>query len=321
VSRGKTLNCNRGGVASVALAVSLALGLAALASAAPARASAGNTTASTTTSTTEPPSAWRGDQGPCQVLVPPYSFKRYETFYTCPPKRVLVIGDSVALSMGFEMVLDQENWGTIVADNAILGCGFLVGYPVWNQARWGDGNPQCKTELSSWASAVKSFQPQAVVVEMGWWDSMIHLVDGHSEQLGQTPYDTLLLDHMTALVKALDVGSKPFIYFLTVPWMDPAKFPNGQSQPAAAPAFHDKINYLLAQAVKDTSRTALINVSPWITPGGKFQLYVDGAQCRTADGIHMYYELPGTTAWISTPCGRALQKGVLSIVRQGLASS
>ncbi|HEV8064810.1 MAG TPA: hypothetical protein VGP46_08270, partial [Acidimicrobiales bacterium] len=269
------------------------------------------------TTTTEPPSPWRGDQGPCQVLVPPFSSKQTKTFYTCPPKRVMIVGDSVAFTMGIEMGIDEENWGTMLDNVSILGCGFLVGYPVWNQARWGDGNKQCESALSTWVADVKSFKPQAVIVEMGWWDSMIHLVNGHSEELGESSYDTLLLDHMLAFIKALDVGTRPLVYFLTVPWMDPAKFPNGQSQPAAAPAFHNEINALLAQAVKETSGTALVDVSPWITPAGKFQLDVDGAQCRTTDGIHIYYGAPGP--WISTPCGRALQEGVLSIVRQALA--
>src|SRR5271169_2940617 len=57
---------------------------------------------------------WKGHDPSCEVRLPIPLFVRYARFTTCPPKRVLVLGDSVAITMGIQMNFDQENWGAIV---------------------------------------------------------------------------------------------------------------------------------------------------------------------------------------------------------------
>jgi hypothetical protein len=287
---------------------------------APTPARAGTTTTSTTT-TTEPPSAWRGNGPPCKVLLPaPGGFKVYGTFYTCPPKRVLIIGDSVSMTMGFQMAMDEENWGTVVDDGAILGCAFVLGYEVNGSGKFGNLNTACNNEVTTWQNDILSFKPQALVIELGWWDSMQHLINGKVWQLGETAYDDLVLSRMKSLINSLDVGTKPLVYLLTVPWMDPAPFSNRQHQIAATSAFHDEINNLLSQAAAaNPTRVHVIDISPYITPSGHYQLNVDGQPCRTPDGVHLLVQPAGSSQWVSTPCGRALQKGALSIIRQALA--
>jgi hypothetical protein len=306
----------------IPLAAVLLLGasllVATAASAAPhgasTRAAAGNTT-----TTTEPPSPWRGPGPPCKIRLPePNGIVAYGTFYTCPPKRVLIIGDSVALTMGIEMVLDEENWGIVMDDQAILGCGFVTGMEIdYKGTGFGNMSSQCTNEYNTWKLAVESFKPQLVVVELGWWDSQEHLHDGQVVQLGNAWYDTALVGRMIALVKALAVAGSPPIDFLTVPWMDPPLWPGGVTNPAALPAAHDHINALLAEAVRATQpRTRLFDVSPYVTPAGHFELYVDNGQCRETDGVHMYVGVG--LDFVLTPCGRALQKGLFTNIREQL---
>jgi hypothetical protein len=274
--------------------------------------------ASATTTTIEPVSVWRGPGPPCKVKLPePPGVTAYGTFYTCPPKRVMIIGDSVSLSMGIEMELDEENWG-IEADNvAILGCGFVIGMQVDQNDKFVNQNDACSTEYSTWRSDAESFKPDLVIVEMGWWDSMLHKYNGQVVQLGQTWYEGVVLARMKTLLSELAVDGSPPVDFLTVPWMDPPKWPNGEHNPGASTAAHDEINALLADAVKsDPSRATLINVSPYVTPEGRFQEYVDG-RCRESDGVHMYVGVG--LDFVLTHCGYELQKGVLTQVREQLA--
>lgn len=309
------------GVTAVVLALPAALGVAAATSAAssPTTPAAVGASSATTTTTTKPPTSWRGNDPPCKVRLPaPPGIVAYGTFYTCPPKRVLIIGDSVALTMGMELGIDEQNWGVLLDNQSILGCGFVTGFEVNFDGSFIQQDPQCATALATWQKDVESFKPQVVVVEMGWWDSMQHLVGGRVAQLGQTWYDWAVLDAMVATVRALHLHGSPRVILLTVPWMHPPKFPNGQSQPAASAAFHYKINALLAQAVKETPAiSSLFSVSPSITPAGHFELYVGGAQCRRTDGVHLY--VGHGLGPVSTPCGRALQRGLLSAIREYLA--
>jgi hypothetical protein len=228
----------------------------------------------------------------------------------------MIVGDSVSLTMGIEMALDEENWGIETDNVAILGCGYVVGMQVDQNDKFVNQNDACSNEYGTWRSDAESFKPQVVIVEMGWWDSMLHKHDGEVVQLGQSWYDGVLLARMKTLLSALAVAGGPHVDFLTVPWMDPPKWPNGESNPGASPAAHDEINGLLADAVRsDPSRATLIDVSPYITPKGRYQEYFDG-RCRETDGVHMY--VGEGLDFVLTHCGYELQKGVFSEVRQQL---
>ena len=72
---------------------------------------------------------WKGTHSACEVQLPePKGIVSYKQYNTCPPKRVLLVGDSVALTMGIQMTLDPQNWGTVIDNKAALGCGFVQGY-------------------------------------------------------------------------------------------------------------------------------------------------------------------------------------------------
>ena len=264
---------------------------------------------------------WKGSGASCQVRLPlPRGIVSYKVFTTCPPKRVLIIGDSVALSMGTEMAIHQQNWGTLIDDRALLGCGFVTGYDLnFTGKRFSPMNPTCSQEASQWIAAAQTFKPQAIVVELGWWDSQEHMINGNVAVLGQPAYDSLVEEGILNLIHQLRTVSVAPIYFLSVPWMDPPAFPNGQPNPAASAAFHAEINNLIATAMHSSPTLHFIDVSPYLTPSGQYQQNVGGQICRNSDGVHLYYEPPGTFQYVYTQCGRALQNGVLSTIREALA--
>ncbi len=275
----------------------------------------------TTSSTTLPTTGWEGTSGPCKVQLPePKDVASYGSFHTCPPKHILLIGDSVALTMGIEMVLDEERYGVLLDNRTTLGCGFVTGDEVNLTGSFTPMSRQCTSEGATWSAAAKNFKPQAVVVEMGWRDSMEHKVNGATVDLSSTSYRNLVLSKMEALVTALRSVTSAPVYFLTVPWMQPPKWANGQANPAASTASHAEINSLLAEAVAKSKDAHLINVSPYITPTGHFDLDVHGSPCRQATGVNMYTQRTGSAAYVSTACGLALQEGVLSTIRKGISA-
>lgn len=267
---------------------------------------------------------WKGSDPSCKVRLPVPDYVSYGQFTTCPPKRVLVLGDSVGVSMGIQMSLDQEDWGTIIDDAAILGCGFVTGYdvefrsPYFPKNRFSGLNPPCNNEVAVWTSDVRSFEPQAIVVEMGWWDSYRHLINGTVSSLSQPQYDSLVEQRILGLIHNLRTASAAPIYFLSVPWMHPHALPNGQPEPAASTASHDEINNLIQSATQSSTTTYFVDISPYVTPAGHFQAQVGGGICRTSDGIHLYYGVG--LHYVHTECGEALQRGILSLIRQDLAT-
>lgn len=60
--------------------------------------------------------------------------------------------------------------------------------PPWFAA----GNPACNQAVATWVADERQFKPDAVLVEMGWWDSKPHLINGTIESLGQPEYDAMV---------------------------------------------------------------------------------------------------------------------------------
>jgi hypothetical protein len=262
---------------------------------------------------------WKGQDPSCEVRLPIPGFVSYGRFTTCPPKRVLLLGDSLALTIGIQMSLDEADWGTIVDNAGVDGCGFVTGYNVeFLKGRFTPLPAYCNTEAAGWISEIRSFKPQAIVVEKGWWDSFPHMIKGNVSFLTQPRYDALVKQQILGLIHSLRTVSAAPIYFLSVPWMQPNGLQSGEPEPAASAAFHNEINRLIRSATQSATATHFVDISPYITPAGHFQSDVGDDICRTSDGIHLYYS-PGNLHYVHTKCGKALQQGVLSLIRQGLA--
>jgi hypothetical protein len=219
--------------------------------------------------------------------------------------------------MGIQMSLNQENWGTVVDVAGIDGCGFVTGYDVKYMGGFIPMNRACNNDAAVWRFDIRNFRPQAIVVEMGWWDSFQHMINGKASILTQPKYDALVKHQIAGLIHSLRIVSAAPIYFLSVPWMDPPALPNGQPEPAAATASHNEINSLILSATQSSTTTHFVDISPYITPAGQFQADVGGGICRASDGVHLYYS-PGSFLFVHTKCGKALQRGVLSMIRQDL---
>lgn len=282
-------------------------------------ASLSHLASSASRSTTHAQFPWKGRSAPCAVRLPLYGSIRYESFNTCPPKHVLLIGDSVALTMGIQLSLNEQNWGTLVQNAGLSECGYLTGYNVEDLGTVTALNPKCAQERLVWVKDARAFKPQAIVVEMGWWDSFQHLIDGGVSSLGQPQYDSMVQQQIVGLISSLRSASSAPIYFLSVPWMDPGPLSNGQREPAASAASHEEINILIKAATQASKTVHFVDVSRYITPAGHYESTVDGGRCRATDGVGLYDSSPGTLRYVQTQCGKALQRGILATIRQDLA--
>jgi peptidoglycan/LPS O-acetylase OafA/YrhL len=260
--------------------------------------------------------SWVGTSPSCRVRLPvPAPYRAFQTFHTCPPERVMFVGDSVSLTLDLQMGYLEPNYGVLLEDAAELGCGFVTRGLINADGSFGPTYSPCDDAFTTWQRDADQFHPQVVVVEMGWWDSMDRLWNGHVVHLGQPAYDNYLLSRMITLGKDLTPPGT-HVVFLTVPWMDPPPFPDGSAPPAASAARHDEINRLLAEAVSRLGPGArLFDIGPYVTPSGHFQFDVGGSVCRTSDGIHFYYGTNGEKV-VPTRCGLNLQAALLPFLRR-----
>jgi peptidoglycan/LPS O-acetylase OafA/YrhL len=226
-----------------------------------------------------------------------------KTFRTCPPRRVMVIGDSIAFTLGLPMLGDEQRYGVELANGSILGCAFSTRGELNVGGVWQKPDDGCADPLKTWAAEERSFHPSEVVVELGYRDEFEWRWGGKTVHLGQPAFDAYVQRQIDAYVKVLGRGGTR-VLFLTVPFTSPPAQANGSPAVAGSPARHALINAMLARAAAtDPRHAAVLDIDRTISPGRRYDGTVRGQLCRF-DGVHftMY-------------CAKLLEPVVLSRAR------
>ena len=145
-------------------------------------------------------------------------------FHTCPPKRVLLIGDSLAFSLGLGQMIEERHYGVEIANAAILGCAFHTGGELNVSGTWQSPPPACSGALGQWRREERAFDAQAVIIELGYRDEFDWRSHGKAMHLGQPAFDASVRAGIERYVQVLGAGHTP-ILFLSVPFADPARCP------------------------------------------------------------------------------------------------
>jgi peptidoglycan/LPS O-acetylase OafA/YrhL len=233
-----------------------------------------------------------------------WSGSSVKTFNTCPPRKVLLVGDSLAFTLGLGMLADEQRYGVELADAGILGCAFTTQGELDVSGVWQAQSAGCPNALQTWAQEEQALHAQAVIVELGYRDQFNWRVNGHVMHLGQAAFDAYVQRQIDQYVKVLGRGGT-HILFLSVPWSTPPAQPDGSPSPAASPARHQQINALLqAAARRDPKHVQVLDIDKTVSPGNHYQAKVNGQLCRF-DGVHF-----------TLYCSELLEPSVLGTVRK-----
>jgi peptidoglycan/LPS O-acetylase OafA/YrhL len=205
------------------------------------------------------------------------------------PVRVLLVGDSIALTLGLGLIVEQRHYGVVVADDAVLGCAYSrLGWDVGRNAFWAAYAP-CRYWPRIFAADVAKVRPDVTLVEMGYWDCADRVVDGRVVHVGEPAYDAYLLGQIELLVRVLGAGGRPVV-FLTIPVTDPAPGPGGVPSPMASSARHRLFDALIEQvARRHPGQVVVVHLDRYVSLDGRYAAVLDGRIIRWSDGIHFSY--------------------------------
>ena len=227
-----------------------------------------------------------------------------KTFHTCPPKRVLLVGDSLAFTLGVPWLQNEERYGIKLADAGVLGCAFTTEGELNVAGAWQGQSAGCPNALEQWTQAKRDLHPQAIVVELGYRDQFDWKINGKVVHLGQPSFDAYVQNQINRLIQVLGAGGTK-ILLLSIPYTHPPDMPDGSPAAAASPARHARINSMLQNAARRHPKTVqVLDLDRTVSPGNDYNAKVNGQLCRF-DGVHF-----------SAYCSGLLEPRVLGEVRK-----
>jgi len=200
--------------------------------------------------------------------------------------RVLIAGDSVALTLGYWLDPKRDTRGVQIRTEATLGCGLTAG------TAHSDGNDlptneECSGWPLRWRKTVDEYQPSVAVVLVGAWDVVDHRIDGDILPVGTDAWVVYMnhqLDTATAVLGAR--GAR--VVLLTSPCFGQPDSGLGgipeRSDPTRLRAMND---VLRTYAKAHPSRVSLVDLHAFLCPKGAYSPTVAGVNARDPDGTHL----------------------------------
>lgn len=227
---------------------------------------------------------------------------------TGPPVRVLMVGDSVALTLGIDMVEHQQQADLVIKDDGLLGCGIAMGdevrvhgqiYPVAGPGPKGTGaagtcrpdpGPHGETWPVYWAQQIASFHPDVVVLVAGRWETVDRTTPSGQWTNILHPAYAAYIERMLQLAVSVATAGGAHMVIETSPCFDTGEQPDGRPWPSDAPARVDEYNRLVKAVAAEHPRTVTVqHLHALVCPGGHFEASEDGIPIREDDGIHFTF--------------------------------
>jgi peptidoglycan/LPS O-acetylase OafA/YrhL/lysophospholipase L1-like esterase len=198
--------------------------------------------------------------------------------------RVLLVGDSVAFSLGYN-ARSAVVPGISSKTGAIIGCGVVRGQQVvGGTAR--TPSARCEDWPNRWAADVRTFDPDVAVIMIGAWEVFDRKVGDRVLAVGTPEWQRYLLDEMETGLGIVGARGAPVV-LLTVPCYSEPERQLGQpaserNDPKRVAAVNRALQALVA---RHTRRLHLIDLGGFLCPGGKDAGTIDGVKMRR-DGVH-----------------------------------
>jgi hypothetical protein len=225
--------------------------------------------------------------------------------YGAHPVRLLVLGDSIAMTLGMGLsVHAQQQYGITVTDDATVGCDLDPQLQVIISGAVGPATPGCDDWRGLWPFVIAGQRPQVVALGLGRWEIADHLLDGHWVHIGEPAWnDHLTSDLQSAITILHSFGAKVVLF--TMPYVDPSnRQPDGQPWSENTPARVQEYNAVVQRVARShPGVVSVLNLNQMLSPRGVYTASVSGVAVRTTDGIH-----------VSVDGGELLQRQILPAV-------
>lgn len=203
------------------------------------------------------------------------------------PRRVLLVGDSIAASLQEALADELAGRGVAFASAAVPGCGVVTGQPASGPGDLVEAVGG--TEIGFCSDAIPGVQTDAVdtfgpdlVVSLSTWESISRVVDGEFLRFGDARADVALTELHRATAERLSAGGAAVVWSL-MPDTVEARW-TGPVEPGDERAEHHR--NLLRAIAEQVDGTSTLDLASVVCPTAPCPTEVDGITLRPNDGIH-----------------------------------
>jgi peptidoglycan/LPS O-acetylase OafA/YrhL len=211
-----------------------------------------------------------------------------------PTHHAVLIGDSVAYSLGDALAAEAARRGVDLRATTRLGCGLTTGITIaddGNEVQW---SPGCAKDTLDYLDRAINAGPVDAVLWSSTWELADYDVDGKTLIYGTPAFDRWLFTQFdTAREKAEAAGAR--LVFLTIPDRAPNPLREVTTLENKRDAHMNKLYADYAALHPDT--VAVADLADIVCPGGSpCPATIDGVTLRPKDGGH--FEADGA-AWVA----------------------
>jgi len=233
------------------------------------------------------------DSAPINVLAhPPSVNARLNTYeHAAFPDqghqlRVLVVGDSLSLSVGFWLTPYAARYGLVLRGRPLDGCGLVTTVPYDFHGTPTYPLAPCTTWPSLWGQDVASLHPQVVVLIIGFWEAMDRVYQGRYQHLGQPEFDAYERAQLEEAVSVCGAGGA-HVVLMTSPYYSSGEQLNGQPWDEDSPVRVDLLNAMIRSvAAEHSAHVSVVPLNRFLDPAGHYTASIGGHVMRFLDGVH-----------------------------------
>jgi hypothetical protein len=223
------------------------------------------------------------------------------------PWRVLVVGDSTAMTLEWALAQTSSSYDADVFDGSTFMCGVAIGTEASSDNGSGptmamvppcnSATPVAQQWPALWRQDLSQDNPDLVVVLAGRWETTDRMYDGHWMNILDRPF-AVYVERQLELAVRTATSTGAHVDMLTAACADSGPFFAARHEPDTAVNDDSSVrlaayNALLRQSVRHAHNASVVDLDALLCPEGQFQRSIDGVQVRPLDGVHTPSYSPG----------------------------